>query len=124
MAEKKITKKINWQKKRVRVKNSLGVRGACPRLVVYRSNVHIYAQLVNDNNSKTILEASTNSKDLKNAVKKANSKIEASTIVGHAIGEKIKQDNIDRIVFDRNGYKYHGRVKALAEAIRSTGIKF
>ena len=124
MAEKKITKKINWQKKRVRIKNSLGVRGSCPRLVVYRSNVHIYAQLVNDNNSKTILEASTNSKDLKNAVKKANSKIEASTIVGHAIGEKIKQDKIDRIVFDRNGYKYHGRVKALAEAIRSTGIKF
>ena len=72
-------------------------------------------------NNKEFLAAMT---DYKNAVKKANSKIEASTIVGHAIGEKIKQDKIDRIVFDRNGYKYHGRVKALAEAIRSTGIKF
>ena len=124
MAEKKITKKTNWFKKRSRIKNSLGVRGVYPRLVVYRSNVHIYAQLVNDNNSITLLESSSNSKDLKDALKKAESKIEASTIVGKDIGEKLKHNKIDRIVFDRNGYKYHGRIKALAEAVRKTGIKF
>ena len=124
MAEKKLTKKINWQKKRNRVKNSLGVRGTYPRLVVYRSNVHIYAQLVDDNENKTLISSSSNNKDLKASVKKTDNKIEASTLVGKSLGEKLKKDKIERIVFDRNGYKYHGRVKALAEAIRESGIQF
>jgi len=124
MAEKKLTKKINWQKKRSRVKNSLGVRGAYPRLVVYRSNVHIYAQLVDDNENKTLISSSSNNKDLKVSVKKAKNKIEASTLVGKSLGEKLKKDKIERIVFDRNGYKYHGRVKALADAVRESGIQF
>ena len=124
MAEKKLTKKINWQKKRSRVKNSLGVRGTYPRLVVYRSNVHIYAQLVDDNESKTLFSSSSNDKDLQASVKKTDSKIEASTLVGKALGDKLKKDKIKNIVFDRNGYKYHGRVKALAEAVREAGIQF
>ena len=70
MAEKKLTKKINWQKKRNRVKNSLGVRGTYPRLVVYRSNVHIYAQVVDDNENKTIVASSSNDKDYKHLLKK------------------------------------------------------
>ena len=118
MAEKKLTKKINWQKKRSRVKNSLGVRGTYHRLVVYRSNVHIYAQLVDDNENKTLISSSSNNKDLKASVKKTDNKIEASTLVGKSLGEKLKKDKIERIVFDRNGYKYHGRVKALADAVR------
>ncbi len=124
MAEKKLTKKINWQKKRSCVKNSLGVRGTYPRLVVYRSNVHIYAQLVDDNENKTIISSSSNNNDLKASVKKADNKIEASTLVGKSLGEKLKKDKIERIVFDRNGYKYHGRVKALADAVRKAGIQF
>jgi len=124
MAEKKLTKKINWIKKRNRVKNSLGVRGTYPRLVVYRSNVHIYAQLVDDNENKTLFSSSSNDKDLQQSVKKADSKIEASTLVGKMLGEKLKKDKIKNIVFDRNGYKYHGRVKALAEAVRESGIQF
>ena len=124
MAEKKLTKKINWLKKRNRVKNSLGVRGTYPRLVVYRSNVHIYAQLVDDNENKTLFSSSSNDKDLQQSVKKADSKIEASTLVGKMLGEKLKKDKIKNIVFDRNGYKYHGRVKALAEAVRESGIQF
>ena len=124
MAEKKLTKKINWQKKRTRVKNSLGVRGTYPRLVVYRSNVHIYAQLVDDNENKTLISSSSNNKDLKASVKKTDNKIEASTLVGKSLGEKLKKDKIERIVFDRNGYKYHGRVKALADAVREAGIQF
>ena len=124
MAEKKITKKINWLKKRNRVKNSLGVRGSYPRLVVYRSNVHIYAQVVDDNEHKTLLSSSSNDKDLQASVKKADNKIEASMLVGKAIGNKLKKDKINNIVFDRNGYKYHGRVKALAEAVREVGIQF
>ena len=124
MAEKKLTKKINWLKKRNRVKNSLGVRGTYPRLVVYRSNVHIYAQLVDDNENKTLFSSSSNDKDLQTSVKKTDSKIEASTLVGKALGDKLKKDKIKNIVFDRNGYKYHGRVKALAEAVREAGIQF
>ena len=124
MAEKKLTKKINWLKKRNRVKNSLGVRGTYPRLVVYRSNVHIYAQLVDDNKSKTLFSSSSNDKDLQASVKKTDSKIEASMLVGKALGDKLKKDKINNIVFDRNGYKYHGRVKALAEAVREAGIQF
>ena len=124
MAEKKLTKKINWQKKRSRVKNSLGVLGTYPRLVVYRSNVHIYAQLVDDNENKTLISSSSNDKDLKASVKKTDNKIEASTLVGKSLGEKLKKDKIERIVFDRNGYKYHGRVKALADAVREAGIQF
>ena len=124
MAEKKLTKKINWLKKRNRVKNSLGVRGTYLRLVVYRSNVHIYAQVVDDNENKTIVASSSNDKDLQASVKKADNKIEASTLVGKSLGEKIKKDKIERIVFDRNGYKYHGRVKALADAVREAGIQF
>ena len=124
MAEKKLTKKINWQKKRSRVKNSLGVRGTYHRLVVYRSNVHIYAQLVDDNENKTLISSSSNNKDLKASVKKTDNKIEASTLVGKSLGEKLKKDKIERIVFDRNGYKYHGRVKALADAVRKAGIQF
>ena len=124
MAEKKLTKKINWLKKRNRVKNSLGVRGTYPRLVVYRSNVHIYAQLVDDNENKTLFSSSSNDKDLQASVKKTDSKIEASTLVGKALGDKLKKDKIKNIVFDRDGYKYHGRVKALAEAVREAGIQF
>ena len=124
MAEKKITKKINWLKKRNRVKNSLGVRGTYPRLVVYRSNVHIYAQLVDDNENKIILSSSSNDKDLQASVKKADGKIEVSALVGKALGGKLKKEKISNIVFDRNGYKYHGRVKALAEAVREAGIQF
>jgi large subunit ribosomal protein L18 len=124
MAEKKLTKKINWQKKRNRVKNSLGVRGTYPRLVVYRSNVHIYAQLVDDNENMTLISSSSNDKALKASVKKIDNKIEASTLVGKSIGEKLKKAKIEQIVFDRNGYKYHGRVRALAEAVRESGIQF
>ena len=124
MAEKKITKKINWEKKRKRVKNSLGTLGVYPRLVVYRSNTHIYAQLIDDNNSLILLESSTNNKILRPSLKKVEGKIEASKIVGQSIAEKLKENNIDQIVFDRNGYKYHGRVKALADAVREKGINF
>jgi large subunit ribosomal protein L18 len=124
MAEKKLTKKINWLKKRNRVKNNLGVRGTYPRLVVYRSNVHIYAQVVDDNDNKTLVASSSNDKNLQASVKKADNKIEASTLVGKSLGDKLKKDKIERIVFDRNGYKYHGRVKALADAVREAGIQF
>ena len=94
-----------------------------PRLIVFRSNKNIFTQLVDDENSKTILSVSSIDMKLKGAIEKAKSKIEKSKIVGNAIAEKMKKDNINKIIFDRNGYKYHGRIKAVADAIRSLEIQ-
>ncbi|NOX36129.1 MAG: 50S ribosomal protein L18 [Calditrichaeota bacterium] len=95
-----------------------------PRLVVYRSLKYIYGQIVDDTQQKTLFGASNLSKEIRDEVKKAKSKIEASRIVGQYIAKKALEKNIKKIVFDRNGYKYHGRVKALAEGAREGGLEF
>ena len=124
MADNKKNKHKNWQNKRKRIKYKIMQknRNDYPRLVVYRSNTNIYAQLVNDLKMTTLLSASSIDKDLKDPIEKAANKIEKSTIVGNAIAAKIKKAKIGQIIVDRNGYKYHGRVKALTEAIRSADI--
>lgn len=88
-----------------------------PRLAVFRSNTHIYAQIINDADSKTIAAAS----DIK---AKSGSKLEKAVAVGKEIAEKAKQAKIDRVVFDRGGFLYAGRVKALADSARDNGLKF
>ena len=95
-----------------------------PRLVVYRSLRHIYGQIVDDAKGKTILTISNLSKDLKKDVSKAKSKIESSKMVGEYVAKKALEKKIKRVVFDRNGYKYHGRVKAFAEGARQGGLDF
>mgnify|MGYP001345241395 CR=1 FL=1 len=117
-------KKIHWLKKRIRTKNILrNTKGDYSRLVIYRSNRHIYAQLVDDIKSKTILSVSTKDKSMLSKIESI-SKIEQSKIVGEMLANKIKKSKVKKIVFDRNGYKYHGRVKALGDAIREKGINF
>ena len=113
-----------WQKKRKRIKYRIMQKniGNLPRLVIYRSNVNIYAQLLDDSKEITLISSSSIDKDLNQSIEKAENKIEMSRIVGESISKKIKNAKIDKIIFDRNGYKYHGRVKALAEAIRSAEI--
>ena len=113
-----------WQKKRQRIKYRIRQKNISnhPRLVVFRSNANIYAQLVDDEKNVTVLSASSIDKILKKSIDKAPNKIEKSKIVGKSLAEKIKNAKIERIIFDRNGYKYHGRVKALTEAIRSAEI--
>ena len=113
-----------WQKKRQRIKYRIMQKniGNHPRLVVYRSNANIYAQLVDDEKGITVLSASSIDKSIKSLIVKATNKIEKSKIVGESLASKIKEAKIGRIIFDRNGYKYHGRVKALTEAIRSAEI--
>ena len=124
MADNKKNKHKNWQNKRKRIKYRIMQknRNDYPRLVVYRSNTNIYAQLVDDLKMTTLLSASCIDKDLKDPIEKAANKIEKSTIVGNAIAAKIKKAKIGQIIVHRNGYKYHGRVKALTEAIRSADI--
>ena len=124
MKNKNKLKKQNWEKKRLRLKYRLKQSNisSYPRLVIYRSNTNIYAQLIDDKKNTTILSSSSIDKELKESIAKASNKIEKSRIVGDAITEKMKKAKIDTIILDRNGYKYHGRIKALSDAIRSSDI--
>ena len=92
-----------------------------PRLSIFRSNKEIYAQLINDSDGKTMISASSREKGI--ADKKV-AKIEQAKLVGLLIAEKAKEAGIESVIFDRNGYLYHGRIKSLAEAAREGGLKF
>jgi large subunit ribosomal protein L18 len=94
-----------------------------PRLSVFRSSKHIYAQVIDDVTGKTLAHASTLSKQLDGKLEEAD-KTGAAKLVGKLIGELCKKANIDKVVFDRNGYIYHGRIQALADAAREAGLKF
>lgn len=94
-----------------------------PRLCVFRSLNHIYAQVVDDKDGYTIATASTLDTDIKGDSKSKNKKAMAE-LVGKLIAERTKKEGIEQVVFDRGGYKYHGRVKALADAARGAGLRF
>ena len=94
-----------------------------PRLCVFRSLKHIYAQLVDDSNGKTILTVSTLAKDLKGKMKNCDNK-EAAALIGTNLAKKCLEKGIKKVVFDRSGYLYHGRIKALADAARKEGLQF
>ena len=91
------------------------------RLTVYRSNTHIYAQILNFDGSQVIASASTNEASLKAG---NNGNIDAATKVGKLIAERAIEKGVNKVAFDRSGYKYHGRVKALAESAREAGLSF
>lgn len=93
------------------------------RLTVHRSNTHIYAQVIDASGSKVLAAASTAEKDVRGNVKYGGN-IKAAAEIGRRIAEKAKQLGIEQVAFDRSGYKFHGRVKALAEAAREAGLKF
>ena len=101
-------------------KNMMGT-SAIPRLNVFRSNTGIYAQIIDDETKTTLVSASSLDKDLKI---KNGSNVEAAKVVGKSIADKAKKAKITKVVFDRGGYLYHGRVKALAEAARENGLEF
>lgn len=94
-----------------------------PRLAVYRSTKHIYAQLIDDENHVTIASASSNDKDMKEQLKHGGN-IEAAKIIGTEIAKKAKAKGIECVVFDRGGFLYHGRIAALADAAREAGLMF
>jgi large subunit ribosomal protein L18 len=94
-----------------------------PRLNVFRSNAHIYAQVIDDVKGHTLAAASTNEKGWGEADDK-KTKSEQAVVVGRLIAERAKAAGVEKVVFDRGGYKYHGRVKALAEAAREAGLNF
>ncbi|HUG82526.1 MAG TPA: 50S ribosomal protein L18 [Bryobacterales bacterium] len=100
-----------------------GLRGNAkrPRLAVFRSLQHIYAQVIDDDSGRTLLSAGTNEKD--SSVKNGGN-IAAAAQTGKLVAERAKKAGIEQVVFDRGGHRYHGRVKALAEAAREAGLKF
>lgn len=103
-----------------RVRKSVAGTPARPRLSVFRSNTGMYAQIIDDEAGRTLVSASS----LKDKKAQGIAKIEQAKLVGQAIAEKAKAAGIEKVVFDRNGYLYHGRVKALAEAAREAGLNF
>ena len=111
------------QRRKLRIRNKISGTESRPRLTVFRSAKHIYAQVVDDGDGKTLAAASTLSADLKGSLSEAN-KTDAAKKVGALIAEICAKNKIERVVFDRNGYLYHGRVKALAEAAREAGLSF
>ena len=117
---KKADKKALRAKRHLRVRKKISGTPERPRLSVYRSEKNIYAQIIDDVNAVTLVSASTLDKEVK--TKYANK--EAAKEVGTLIAKKAKEHKIENVVFDRGGYIYHGRVKALAEAAREAGLEF
>jgi large subunit ribosomal protein L18 len=113
------TRKVLRRKSiRKRIRKTIRGTAECPRLSVFRSNKQIYAQIIDDIAGATL--ASASSRELKEKIKKT----EVAGIVGKMIGEKATSAGIQKVVFDRGGYLYHGRVKSLAEGARNAGLKF
>jgi len=95
-----------------------------PRLSVYRSEKHIYAQIIDDTKGVTLVAASTVEKELRDKLNQKTWNVQAAKEVGKIIAERATAKGIKEIVFDRGGYKYHGRIKALADSARESGLKF
>ena len=118
-----LNKRAKRRKRIYRIRKKVSGTPDKPRLVVYRSLRHIYAQLVDDTQGRTLTTVSTLSPEIRDEIK-GKRKIEQSAIVGKLIAEKARSLDIENVVFDRRGFKYHGRVKALADAARENGLKF
>lgn len=116
---------LTKNERRIRIKSRIRkvVSGTTsrPRLAVFRSNKEIYAQIIDDQNGKTIVAASSRDKDF---AKAKGNKSEIATLVGKSLGEKAVKAGLESISFDRGGYLYHGRVKSLADGAREAGLKF
>ena len=116
---KKESNNVARIRRHARVRNKISGTAECPRLNVFRSNSHIFAQIINDENGTTLVSSSSLSLKLKNG-----GNIEAAKAVGEDIAKKAVKAGIKEVVFDRGGYQYHGRVEALADAARENGLDF
>ena len=111
------------QRRHIRVRKTVAGTPERPRLAVFRSLNHIYAQIIDDTAGRTLAAASDLEKDVRAALD-GKKKAEVATLVGQSMAEKAKEAGIRTVVFDRGGFRYHGRVKALAEAVRKGGVNF
>ena len=118
---KNLKKRERRNKIRRRIRSTIRGTASKPRLCVYKSNVHVYAQLVNDLDAVTLASVSTNSNEMKERFAD-KSRTEAAKELGGMIADEAKEQGIEQVVFDRSGYKYHGIVKALADGAREGGL--
>ena len=118
---KKVSRNEKRLERHARIRENLSGTSLRPRLSVFRSNANISAQIIDDEKGITLVSASSLEKELKIA---NGGNIEAAKIIGAEIAKRAKKAKIDKVVFDRSGYLYHGRVKALAEAARENGLEF
>jgi len=121
---KKDIKLERRSRRKMHIKKHLQGRHPRPRLTIYRSLNEIYAQIIDDKDAKTLISASSIDKQLRTTTKSGVKKIEKSKMVGQLIAKRAIEKDIKSVAFDRNGYLYHGRVKALAEAAREAGLQF
>ena len=118
-----LSRNAHRQRVHLRVRTRVNGTPERPRLSVYRSVGHIYAQVIDDRTGKTLVSASSVDKETRKDIK-GGGNIAAAKIVGRKVAERAKAAGIELVVFDRGGYKYHGRVEALAQAAREAGLKF
>jgi len=124
---KKVTKATSdrfasRQYRRDRIRKKIAGTSDCPRMNVFKSDKHFIVQLIDDNIGKTLINVSTMRKELREGAVKAN--LEGAKKIGKLVAEEAKKQNIKKVVFDRNGYRYHGVIKALADAAREAGLVF
>ena len=115
-------KKVKWQRRKKHVRKKIWGDPDRPRLTVFRSARHIYVQIIDDDNGATLVSAGTLNKDFADRQKGGN--VQAATAVGQELARKALAVGIRQVKFDRNGYKFHGRIKALADASREAGLVF
>lgn len=122
----KKTKELQRKKRSYRIRKKIKGLASSPRMSVYRSLTALYVQLIDDVEGKTLVSASTSEKEFqdKMGVKEVKKNIETAKLLGKYVGEKAAAKNITKVVFDRNGYKYHGKVKAIADGAREAGMNF
>ncbi|MFW5999139.1 MAG: 50S ribosomal protein L18 [Halanaerobiaceae bacterium] len=116
-------KKEARKRRHQRIRNQITGTPERPRMNIYRSNQNIYAQIIDDLSGHTLVSASTEDPAIRDSLENGGNK-EAAQKVGELIAERALEEDVDKVVFDRGGYKYHGRVRALAEAAREKGLKF
>ena len=122
MVSKK-SRKVVRAKKHMRIRNRVNGTSECPRLAVFRSNNHMYAQIIDDTVGNTLVSASTAQKEVKAELEKTND-VAAAAYVGKIVAERALEKGITTVVFDRGGFIYHGKVQALADAAREAGLNF
>ena len=122
MVSKK-SRKVVRAKKHMRIRNRINGTSECPRLAVFRSNNHMYAQIIDDTVGNTLVSASTAQKEVKAELEKTND-VAAAAYVGKIVAERALEKGITTVVFDRGGFIYHGKIQALADAAREAGLNF
>jgi len=120
---RKLSRDLHRRRVHARVRTKVSGTTERPRLCVYRSLGHIYAQVIDDRSGKTLVSASSVDKETKKNLK-GGGNVAAAKVIGKVIAERAKSAGVSKVVFDRGGYKYHGRVKALADAAREAGLQF